>query len=58
MKPFFNLLSKINAAVLPKYSKTDLNQIGKLQKAITAYRYWVTKNTLPKEEEPKAKEGK
>lgn len=55
MKPLFKLLAKINSGLLPKYAKTDLTKMGKFQKAITAYRYWVTKNALPEEEPPQAK---
>jgi len=46
MKFFFNMLSKLNKALLPKYSKADLSKLSKFQKALIAYRYWVTKNSL------------
>lgn len=46
MKVFFKLLSKLNNTVLPKYSDKDLTKLSKIQKAVVAYRYWVTKNTI------------
>lgn len=58
MKLIFTLLSKINSSLLPKYSKEDLTKLNKFQKAITAYRYWVTKNSLPKKEQAEAREDK
>jgi hypothetical protein len=45
-KTVFRLLAKINKVILPRYSKRDLNKLGKLDKAIVAYRYWVTVNSL------------
>lgn len=45
-KRIFKLLAAVNKAVLPRYSKRDLNDLSKLDQAIIAYRYWVTKNSL------------
>jgi hypothetical protein len=46
MKRFFKALAALNKIFLPRLSGTDLNRLTKLQKAIVAYRYWVTKNAL------------
>jgi hypothetical protein len=32
--------------ILPRYSKRDINRLSKLDKALVAFRYWVTKNSL------------
>lgn len=45
-KSLFKLLARINKVVLPRYSKRDLNRLSKLDKALVAFRYWVTKNSL------------
>lgn len=42
----FALLAKLNKVVLPRYSQRDLTRLSALDKAIVAYRYWVTKNAL------------
>jgi hypothetical protein len=49
-KIMFKILAKINKAVLPSYSKQrlDLAKATKLQKAIIAWRYYVTINALEK----------
>jgi len=46
MKKVFKLLARINKMILPRYSKRDLNRLSKLDKAIIAYRYFITKNAL------------
>ncbi len=45
---FFNFLSKLNKAILPSYSKQqlDLSKATKLQLAIIGWRVFVTKNAL------------
>jgi len=45
---FYKILAKINKAVLPSYSKKDLDlgKASKLQMAIIGWRYYVTKNAL------------
>lgn len=47
-KRLFKLLAKFNRAVLPSYTKKqlDLSKASKLQLAIFGYRLWVTKNAL------------
>jgi hypothetical protein len=44
----FKLLAKLNKALLPSFTKQGLDPIKakKWQKAIIAYRYWVTVNAL------------
>jgi hypothetical protein len=45
-KEIFKLLAKINKIALPRYSKRDITRLSKLDKALVAYRYWVTINAL------------
>jgi len=45
-KSFFKILAKINKIVLPSFAKKDLTKLKKWEKAIVAYRYIVTKNSL------------
>jgi hypothetical protein len=45
-KTLFQWLAALNKAILPKYSRRDLSRLSKLDQAIIAYRYWVTKNAL------------
>ncbi len=47
-KKMFKLLAKLNKALLPSFTKQGLDPIKakKWQKAIIAYRYWVTVNAL------------
>lgn len=49
-KIMFKILAKINKAVLPSYSKQrlDLAKATKFQKAIIAWRYYVTIHALEK----------
>ena len=44
----YKLLAKLNKALLPSFTKQGLDPIKakKWQKAIIAYRYWVTVNAL------------
>jgi hypothetical protein len=42
----FQFLASINRAILPRMSKKDLTRLTKIQKAIVAYRYWVTINAI------------
>jgi len=46
MKPVFKILALLNKLILPKYSKRDINRLSKLDKALVAWRYWVTLNVL------------
>ena len=45
-KDFFKLLARLNRLVLPRYSKRDINKLSKIDKALVAYRYWVTLHAL------------
>jgi hypothetical protein len=45
-KKFFRFLARLNKLILPRYSKRDLNKLSKIDKALVAYRYWVTINAL------------
>jgi hypothetical protein len=45
-KSLFNLLAKINKTLMPSFGKKDLTKLSKLEKAMVAYRYWVTINAL------------
>lgn len=47
-KSIFQILAKINKAVLPSYSKKqlDLSEASKLQMAIIGWRWFITKNAL------------
>lgn len=50
IKIMFKVLAKINKFILPSYSKQclDLAKATKLQKAIIAWRYYVTIHALEK----------
>jgi hypothetical protein len=45
-KFIFKALARINRWVLPRVSKKDLSRLSKFDKAIVAYRYWVTVHAL------------
>jgi hypothetical protein len=45
-KSIFRILAKINKIILPRYSHRDLSNLTKIEKAVVAYRYWVTINSL------------
>ncbi|MCE2895017.1 MAG: hypothetical protein LW721_11290 [Flammeovirgaceae bacterium] len=45
-KSIFKTLALINKVILPRYSKKDITKLSKIEKAIVAYRYWVTLNSL------------
>ncbi|WP_147677902.1 SsrA-binding protein [Algibacter pacificus] len=47
-KQAFKILAKVNKAVLPSYSKKQINlaKATKLQLAIIAWRHYVTKNAI------------
>lgn len=42
----FKILASINRLLLPRMSKKELTKLTKFQKAIVAWRYWVTINAL------------
>lgn len=41
-KILFQILASVNKVVMPRYSKRDISKLSKLDKALVAYRYWVT----------------
>jgi hypothetical protein len=45
-KKFFKILARVNKLILPRYSKRDLAKLSKIEKALVAYRYWVTTHAL------------
>jgi hypothetical protein len=45
-KKLFKVLARINKMLLPKYSKRDITKLSKFEKAMVAYRYWVTIHAL------------
>ncbi|HET8734986.1 MAG TPA: SsrA-binding protein [Pricia sp.] len=47
-KAFFKILAKVNKAVLPSYSKKqlDLSKASKFEMAILGWRYFVTTRAL------------
>ena len=47
-KSMFKILAKLNKALLPSFTKQGLDPIKakNWQKAVIAYRYWVTVNSL------------
>jgi len=45
-KSLFQLMARLNKAVLPKMWDKDLLRLTKGQKLIVAWRIWVTKNAL------------
>lgn len=45
-KSFFKFLALVNRAIVPRMSKHDLTRLTKFQKAVVAWRYWVTINAL------------
>ncbi|WP_339755198.1 SsrA-binding protein [uncultured Winogradskyella sp.] len=50
-KTIFRALAKLNKAILPSYSKRqlDLSKASKLQLAIIGWRIYITKNALEQE---------
>jgi hypothetical protein len=45
-KTIFKLLALFNRLFVPRMSRKDLTRLTKWQKAIVAWRYWVTTNVL------------
>ncbi|HTF17202.1 MAG TPA: hypothetical protein VK658_03965 [Chryseolinea sp.] len=45
-KALFKTLAHLNKRFLPRYSKRDINNLSKVDKALIAYRYWVTIHAL------------
>lgn len=42
----FKILASVNKVLLPRMSKKDLTKLSKFQKAVVAWRYYVTVNAL------------
>jgi hypothetical protein len=42
----FKILARINKMILPRMSDKDLTKLSRTQKAIVAWRYWVTINSV------------
>ena len=45
-KAFFRFLARVNKAILPGFGQKDLMRLSKFEKALVAYRYWVTLHAL------------
>jgi hypothetical protein len=45
-RTFFKTLALLNKVLLPRISRRDLSRLSKVEKAIVAFRYWVTTNAL------------
>lgn len=45
-KAMFKFLARINKIIMPRYSQRDISNLSKVDKALVAYRYWVTLNAL------------
>lgn len=45
-KALFKFLALFNRLFVPRMSKKDLTKLKKWEKAIVAWRYWVTTNAL------------
>lgn len=45
-KILFKVMAKLNKVILPRISKKDITRLSKMDKAIVAFRYWVTINSL------------
>lgn len=45
-KNLFKTLAKINKVIMPRFSQRDITKLSKYDKALVAYRYWVTINAL------------
>lgn len=45
-KTLFRALAFINKMILPRMSQRDLTRLKTWEKAIVAYRYWVTTNAI------------
>jgi hypothetical protein len=45
-KTLFKILASINRVIMPRYSQRDITKLSTFDKALIAYRYWITKNSL------------
>ena len=46
IKTWFRILARLNKTFFPKLWNRDLSRLTSLQKAIVAWRYYVTRNSL------------
>jgi hypothetical protein len=42
----FRLLARLNKVMLPRMWHRDLGRLGRMEKALVAWRYYVTRNAL------------
>jgi hypothetical protein len=42
----FKILARLNKSIMPRFSQKDITRLSKVEKALVAYRYWVTINSL------------
>ncbi len=45
-KQIFKTLAKVNKVIMPRFSQRDITRLSQAEKAMVAYRYWVTINAL------------
>jgi hypothetical protein len=45
-KQIFKTLARLNKSIMPRFSQKDITRLSKIEKALVAYRYWVTINAL------------
>lgn len=45
-KQIFKTLAKVNKVIMPRFSQRDITRLSQMEKAMVAYRYWVTINAL------------
>jgi hypothetical protein len=45
-KQLFKILARLNKSLMPRFSQKDITRLSKVEKALVAYRYWVTINSL------------
>ncbi len=45
-KVVFRLLARVNKLVLPSLWRKDPRRLNTMQRALVAWRYWVTRNAL------------
>ena len=45
-KAMFRLLARLNKALLPNLWQRHLTRLTRWEKAVVAYRHWVTRNAL------------
>jgi hypothetical protein len=45
-KLIFKTLARLNKVIMPRFSQKDITRLSKVEKALVAYRYWVTIHSL------------